>query len=161
MRNGRWGNESHVRLFQSNRRFIERRVHEHLEPVSDTGSLCASLEHSPYRDLAHHLDKMVRYARWAAEDMAVRHRRASFGDLTIRPLWRFFREYVVCSGWKDGRAGLLVAILSACSALLKYAHLQALEWQTAPQTAVVQHRLPVPHQALQTPREARLVSFES
>jgi len=54
---GRWGNEYHVRLFRSDRRFQERSVHETLEAVTDVGSLRAPIKHSPYRDFSHHLDE--------------------------------------------------------------------------------------------------------
>ncbi len=37
MRYAGWGNDWTVRLFRRNRRFIERRVHEGLEPVADVG----------------------------------------------------------------------------------------------------------------------------
>jgi glycosyltransferase involved in cell wall biosynthesis len=154
MRHGRWGNEYHVRLFRSNLRFQERSVHETLQTVADVGSLLASIEHSPYRDLGHHLEKMTRYARWGAEELALRGRRTSCAQLTFHPLWRFFREYIVYSGWRDGRAGLMLAALSACSALLKYAHLQELEWQTATVTAPVAQRLPLPHFLPEGPQEA-------
>jgi glycosyltransferase involved in cell wall biosynthesis len=100
---GRWGNEYHVRLFRSGRRFQERSVHENLEPVSNVGSLRASIQHNPYHGLSHHLEKMARYARWGAEDLALRGRRTSYADLTFRPVWRFIREYIVYSGWRDAR----------------------------------------------------------
>jgi glycosyltransferase involved in cell wall biosynthesis len=153
IRHGRWGNESHVRLFRSDRRFQERNVHETLEAVSDVGSLHAPLEHSPYRDLAHQIEKMARYARWGAEDLAFHGRGASASDLTVRPAWRFLREYIVCGGWKDGRAGLLLAALSACSALLKYAHLQTIDWQTEDSASPIQRPLPLPHGLTETPQE--------
>jgi glycosyltransferase involved in cell wall biosynthesis len=131
LRHGSWGRDWHVRLFSHERRFLERRVHESLEPIDDVGSLSMELEHRPYRDLTHHFEKMIRYARWGAEDLYARGRRPSAWDVTGVPAWRFFREYVIFSGWRDGRPGLVVAALSACSALLKYAYLFALEWQTA------------------------------
>lgn len=161
MRHGRWGNEWHARLFQSNRRFLERRVHEHLEPIADTGSLHACIEHRPYRDLPHHLEKLIRYARSAAEDASLCQRRATLGDLTFRPFWRFFREYVMYSGWRDGRAGLIVSAMSACSAFLKYAHLQALDWQTAPHPALMPKAVPLSREAADTPADATLASSQS
>jgi len=136
LRHGRWGHDWHVRLFQRERRFIEQRVHERLEPVSDVGSLRAPLEHTPYRDLAHHLEKIVRYAQWGAQDLYARGRRASAWDITARPVWRFVREFVIYSGWRDGRRGLLAAAVDACAPLLKYAHLFALEWRAAPPQAI-------------------------
>jgi glycosyltransferase involved in cell wall biosynthesis len=131
LRHGGWGRDWHVRLFSHDRRFVERRVHESLEPIDDVGSLSGHLEHRPYRDLTHHLEKMIRYARWGAEDLCARGRRAGAWDMIGVPAWRFFREYVIFSGWRDGRPGFVIAILSACAALLKYAYLFVLEWQTA------------------------------
>ncbi len=146
LRHGIWVNDWHVRLFSSERRFVTRRVHEGLEPVSDVGTLNAQLEHTSYRDLAHHVEKISRYARWGAQDLFDRGRRANFLDVTVVPLWRFFREYILYSGWRDGQQGLVLACLSACAALLKFVHLYALEWQaTSPQSIPAvqpQHSLP-------------------
>jgi len=146
LRHGIWVDDWHVRLFSRERRFVEQRVHEELEPVRDVGTLHAQLEHTSYRDLAHHLEKITRYAKWGAQDLYDRGRRASFLDVTVVPAWRFFREYVLHSGWRDGQRGLVLASLSACAALLKFAHLYALEWQaTRPQSIPMvqpQHSLP-------------------
>jgi len=161
MRHGRWGNEFHVRLFRSDRRFQERNVHETLETVADVGSLRASIEHRPYRDLAHHIEKMARYARWGAEDLALRGRHASGAQMTFNPAWRFFREYIVYSGWKDGRAGLLLAMLSASSALMKYAHLQEIEWQTATEPVPAEPAFLLPPYPAEAPQEAWPKSSDS
>jgi glycosyltransferase involved in cell wall biosynthesis len=131
LRHGRWGRDWHVRLFPRDRRFVERRVHENLESIDDVGSLRSQLEHRPYRDLTHHLEKMIRYARWSAEELHASGHRAGTWDMIVAPAWRFFREYVIFSGWRDGRPGFVLAKLSACSAILKYTYLFALEWQDA------------------------------
>ena len=79
----------------------------------------------------------------------------NFAQLTIHPIWRFFREYFIYSGWeRDGRAGLVVALLSASSAVMKYAHLQELEWQTAAQTAPTAEDLPLPFDPGEAPPES-------
>ncbi len=146
LRHGIWVDDWHVRLFSRERRFVERRVHEELEPVSDVGTLRAQLEHASYRDLAHLLEKITRYAKWGAQDLYDRGRRASFLDITVAPAWRFFREYILYSGWRDGQRGLVLASLSACAALLKFVHLYTLEWQaTRPESIPMvqpQHSLP-------------------
>lgn len=129
LRHGSWGRDWHVRLFTRNLRFVEKRVHEGLEPVADVGSLQSAILHTPYRDLTHHLQKMMQYARWGAEDLYERGRRANIFDITLVPAWRFLREYLLYSGWRDGSRGALAAMLDACAGLLKYAYLYALEWQ--------------------------------
>ncbi len=132
---GRWGRDWHVRLFRRNRRFSEDRVHEHLEAVPDVGALRAPLRHVPYRDLTHHLEKMIVYARWGAQELHARGRRASAWDLLGRPAWRFVRDYVLYGSWRDGRFGLLTSLLTACAGFLKYAYLWELERaEPAPRT---------------------------
>ena len=83
------------------------RVHEHLEPVKDVGELAAPIRHVPYRDLTHHLEKMLVYARWGAEELHARGRRAGAWDLLGRPAWRFVRDYFLYGSWRDGRYGLV------------------------------------------------------
>ena len=120
---GHWGNDWVVRLFPRERRYVEQRVHEALEPVADVGTLRGTLLHEPYRDLSHHLDKMIRYSAWGAQDLYERGRRATFWDLAGRPAWRFIRTWIFEGSILDGRLGIISAGLSACAAFFKYAHL--------------------------------------
>jgi glycosyltransferase involved in cell wall biosynthesis len=123
LRHGPWGRDWHVRLFTRERRYVCHRVHEHLEAIDDVGSLTGPIIHYPYRDLGHHVAKIVRYARWGADDLHARGRRAHVWQLAARPAWRFIRDYVVFSGWRDGSVGFVAAALSAFAAFLKYAFL--------------------------------------
>lgn len=123
LRYGPWGRDWHIRLFTSDRRYVCNRVHEHLEPIEDVGTLIGTVVHHPYRDLEHHVAKIVTYARWGAEDLHARGRTAGLWEMTARPAWRFVRDFVVYSGWRDGLAGFVAAALSAFAAFLKYAFL--------------------------------------
>ena len=123
LHHGPWGRDWHVRLFTSERRYVCHRVHEHLEPIEDVGTLTGPIIHYPYRDLAHHVSKIVKYARWGAEDLYSRGREARMRDLVGRPAWRFFRDYFVYSGWRDGSVGFVASALSSFASFLKYAFL--------------------------------------
>ena len=125
LRHGPWGRDWHVRLFTRDRRYVCHRVHEHLEPIDDVGTLDGAVMHYPYRDIAHHVGKIVKYARWGADDLYAQGRRAGMWQLTARPTWRFFRDYVAYSGWRDGTVGFIAAALGAFAAFLKYAFLFA------------------------------------
>ncbi|HTE45481.1 MAG TPA: glycosyltransferase family 2 protein [Gemmatimonadaceae bacterium] len=125
LRHGPWGRDWHVRLFTHERRYVCDRVHEHLEPIDDIGTLTGPIIHHPYRDLSHHVSKILTYARWGADDLYARGRRAGVWDMTARPAWRFVRDYVVFSGWRDGAVGFVASALSAFAAFLKYAFLFA------------------------------------
>ncbi len=120
---GQWAHDWHVRLFTRDLRFGTSRVHEGVVVAQSVGTLHGLIEHTPYRDLHHHVMKLVKYARWGADDLYARGRRASLWDLVTRPAWRFFREYVVYGGLLDGGVGFMVAALSATTAFLKYAYL--------------------------------------
>lgn len=123
MRHGGWGDDWVVRLFRRDRRYVNRRVHEHLERGSDVGRLRAALVHEPYRSLGHHLEKVMRYADWAAIDMAERGRHARVADLLLRPPAKFLRMYLLQLGLLDGWHGAVLAGLAAVSVFLKYARL--------------------------------------
>jgi glycosyltransferase involved in cell wall biosynthesis len=125
LRYGPWGRDWHIRLFTNERRYVCNRVHEHLEAIEDVGSLTGPVIHHPYRDLSHHVTKIVKYARWGADDLHARGRRAGPWEMTARPFWRFVRDYFVFSGWRDGAVGFIAAALSAFAAFLKYAILFA------------------------------------
>jgi glycosyltransferase involved in cell wall biosynthesis len=118
-----WGNDWVVRLFPRRRRFVERRVHGALEPVDDVGRLAAPLEHVPYRDLKHYLQKLDRSTAFAAEELAARGRRPRVTDLVIRPPARFARMYFLQLGILDGWHGVVLCGLAAVSVFLKYARL--------------------------------------
>lgn len=124
-----WGGNWAVRLFRRERRFVERRVHEGLEPVADVGRLTVPLDHTPYRDLAHHLRKVDLYARWGAEDLWDRGRRARFTDVLLRPPFTFVRSYLLQLGILEGWHGAVLSGLSAYNVFLKYARLWEIERQ--------------------------------
>lgn len=127
MRRGGWGDNWAVRFFRKDRRFVERRVHEGLESVADTGRLTEPLEHTPYRDLSHHLAKINTYATWAAQDLRDRGRRARLSDILVRPPFTFWRTYFLQLGLLEGWHGAVLCGLSAVSVFLKYTRLWELE----------------------------------
>lgn len=121
VRRAGWGADWVFRLFRRERRFVERRVHEALERVADAGRLTHPLSHHPYRDFAHHLRKVDRYARWAAADLADAGRPARVVDLLFRPPARFLRMYALQLGMLEGWRGALLCGVAAWGVFLKYA----------------------------------------
>ena len=123
LRRGHWGRDWVVRLFRRDRRFGGKTAHPGLQGVADVGALHEELDHSPYRDLRHHLEKLTAYSRMGAADLAARGRRARWSDLTLRPALRFLRDYVLHGSVLDGRLGAIHAGTSAAGVFLKYAFL--------------------------------------
>jgi len=127
MRHAGWGDAWAVRFFQRDRRFVEKRVHEGLESVRDVGRLVHPLAHTPYKDLSHHVRKLVQYAEWGAADLKDSGRRVHVADLVVRPGWQFFRTYILQLGLLEGWRGLVLCGLAGVSVFLKYARLWDLE----------------------------------
>lgn len=124
LRRGHWGRDWVVRLFRRGRRFGGKTAHPGLEiPASEQGDLTNELDHTPYTDLGHHLDKIVAYSRMSAADLATQGRRASFSDVALRPAFRFWRDYLLHGSFLDGRLGVIHAGMSAASVFFKYAFL--------------------------------------
>jgi glycosyltransferase involved in cell wall biosynthesis len=121
LRHGPWGRDWKVRVFSRERRYADKRVHEHLDALKEVGTLDGALLHHPYRDLSHQVLKIATYAQWGAQDLRARGRKARIWDLLTRPSWRFIRDYLLMSGWRDGAAGFVVSTVSAFSVFLKYA----------------------------------------
>jgi (heptosyl)LPS beta-1,4-glucosyltransferase len=123
LRHGPWGRDWKVRVFSNDQRYTADKVHERLQNLDNVEALDGDLLHYPYRDLPHHVMKVAKYSRWAADDLRARGRRTTPLDVLVRPFWRFVRDYVVFSGWRDGRAGFVVSVVSAFSVFCKYATL--------------------------------------
>lgn len=123
MRRGHWGRDWVVRLFRRGLRFGGSTAHPALEGVNAVGRLVHELDHTPYRDLAHHVQKMITYGQMGAADLVARGRRARWSDLVVRPVFRFWRDYLLQGAVLDGRLGVVYAGTSAMATFLKYAFL--------------------------------------
>lgn len=125
IRHGGWYPDRVVRLYPRERaQYGDERVHEKLRFAGlEERKISGDLLHYTYRDLHHYLVKSAGYARdWAMQ----RHGRGKQASL-LEGAWHgfgcFLRMYLLRAGFLDGRAGLLLALLSAHSTFVKYADL--------------------------------------
>lgn len=113
-----------IRLFhRGHARYPNRRVHADLIVDGSVGRLRHMLEHNYVRSLDHLAAKTVRYGVWGAAQLYRDGRRARMRDVTLRPLWRFFRDWILNLGILDGYRGLVVCTAHAYYTFLKYAKL--------------------------------------
>jgi glycosyltransferase involved in cell wall biosynthesis len=138
IRHSGWSTDKVVRLLQKGAaRYPNRRVHADLHLGNRVPALRHAIIHHTCRSLDQYLEKLHRYATWGAADAFRNGRRAGFVEVALRPLWRFFRMYVVQAGFLDGRHGLVLCGLQAWSVFLKWS--KVWEWQR-----FRQHGWPVP-----------------
>lgn len=122
-----WQRDDVLRLFRRDRsRYEDKHVHADIvsadgQPLR-VGRLRGRFLHYTFESFDQYLRKHGRYAAWAGEDRAKVTKRVTLFHLAGRPAWRFFRQYVMYGGWRDGIAGFIICWMAAHSVFLKYAH---------------------------------------
>ncbi len=119
-----WSTDKVIRLFRQARgRYPNRRVHADLDIEGPIPTLRHPLVHYTYRSFEQYFEKFLNYSEWGAAQGFREGRRAGVMEIGGRPLWRFFRTYVLQLGFLDGIHGLAVCGLQACGVFLKYMRL--------------------------------------
>jgi len=117
-----------VRLFhRGHARWGSEPVHEKVVSRSPVLKLSGDLLHDSAETLEKYLDKQNRYTSLQAEAMHAEGRRANTVQLTISPVLRFFKYYVLRLGFLDGVPGLVHITIGCMNSFNKYAKLKALE----------------------------------
>ncbi|MFH1860495.1 MAG: glycosyltransferase family 2 protein [bacterium] len=128
IRHSGWYPDYCLRLFHKGRGvFAEKQVHEYVELSGSIGQLDGAMLHYTDNNLNHYLSKLGRYTTLAADELGAKGKKASLGDLIIRPLFIFFKMYILKKGFLDGIHGFVLAVLSSFYVFVKYAKL----WEIA------------------------------
>jgi glycosyltransferase involved in cell wall biosynthesis len=124
IRHSGWSTDKVVRLFRRDKgRYPNRRVHADLEIEGPIPVLRHAFLHYTFRSFDQYFKKFLNYAEWGAAQAFRDGRQAGLVEVGLRPLWRFFRMYVVQAGFLDGMHGLVLCGLQAFGVFLKYARL--------------------------------------
>ncbi|HXV14727.1 MAG TPA: glycosyltransferase family 2 protein, partial [Candidatus Krumholzibacteria bacterium] len=117
-----WQRDKVLRLYDRRRgHYPDAWVHEEVVLEGEAGWLSGRLRHTPYRDVAHHLDKIDAYTTRGARQYVERGGRAALLNMLVHPPFRFLRMYALQWGVRDGHPGLVLCLLSSYSVFLKYA----------------------------------------
>jgi glycosyltransferase involved in cell wall biosynthesis len=119
-----WHKDYLVRLWRNGKgRYEDLEVHADVLVDGKVGTIHEHLIHHTYRTFAQYLEKFGRYTTWSANDLYKQGKKPSFRNLFFRPVWRFWRMYVLRRGFMDGKHGLILCTLAAFSVFMKYAKL--------------------------------------
>lgn len=117
-----------LRLFDRRQaRWSDDAVHEKVLHAASPGTLSGDLLHESAEDLGRYLEKQNRYSTLAAEELHRRGRRAGFAELTLSPLLRFLKFYLLRLGFLDGLPGLAHIAIGCMTSFTKYAKLIELQ----------------------------------
>lgn len=123
-----WYPDHNLRLYRkASGRFSEKKVHEAVVLEGDAGYLKNPLIHLTYTDIADYILRMQRYSTLSAEEMHKLGRGAGPVDLFLRPVFTFFKMFILKKGFLDGTEGAVLSGLYACYTFTKYAKLREMK----------------------------------
>jgi glycosyltransferase involved in cell wall biosynthesis len=119
-----WYPDNQLRLYDRRRAaWAGRYVHESVQVDGAVGTLHASLEHYPYRDVSHHLQTIDRYSTLAAQQLFEDGRRTGPLRIVLHADAAFLRNYLLRRGFRDGAPGLIVSLLNSYYVAAKFVKL--------------------------------------
>jgi glycosyltransferase involved in cell wall biosynthesis len=108
-----------LRLFRRDSGRWVGRVHEIVELRGTAGAVRNPLQHQTIPTMKVFLDKINDYTSLEAEGLAGSDRSYRGSDLALRPLWTFFKLYVLKQGFRDGAEGFMFCLLSGVSTAIR------------------------------------------
>lgn len=130
IRRGDWYPDVKLRLFRKDRgRCCGEEPHDRIVVEGRVKRLNSPLYHFTYTDVADQVGTINRFSTITAVGHHKRGRRFRYSDLWFRPVFRFFRGYILKRGFLDGIPGLVVAVTVAYGVFIKYAKLWEMELQ--------------------------------
>lgn len=98
-------------------------VHENAVVSLPKKRLDGVLEHYTYVSWEKYFVKFNQYTTLMADKMHEKGKRTNLLDLTIRPLFAFFRAYIILQGFRDGFLGFVMSVVHAQYTFIKYVKL--------------------------------------
>jgi hypothetical protein len=127
IRHGAWYPNRQLRLFDRRRgRWGGINPHDRVVLDGQAGKLRSDLLHIPYRTMREQLETIDEYTSIAARELLKRGCPFAGPRLILNPPFRVIRSLFLKLGFLDGRRGLLLALMEARYAYLKYRKLHAL-----------------------------------
>ena len=109
-----------LRLFRrSSGRWVGT-VHETVDLKGSVGFLSNALQHRTISDMQTFLRKINEYTTLEAITCEREGRRYRATDLTVRPVWTFFKLYLGKQGFRDGLEGFVFCALSGLSVAVRH-----------------------------------------
>lgn len=120
---GSWKSDRELRLYHKNHGDWTPGLHSCLEVNGETETLDGFIHHFPYADISAQLATIDKYSSISAQDMLETGKKVSFTKLFFNPPFRFFRDYILKKGFRDGFAGFVIAGCTAFYVFIKQAKL--------------------------------------
>lgn len=118
---GDWYPDTKLRLFRREKaRWGGSPEHDYIELEGRSLWLKGDLHHYSFPSINRYIEKINGFADVFLQRQIDAGKSWSLATNVFRPLWRFFRAYVIRRGFLDGFPGLWIAVATAFSAFIRY-----------------------------------------
>lgn len=118
---GDWYPDRKLRLVRRERaRMSGNDAHDAVEVSGSTTVLNGDLHHYSFPSMNRYVEKINVFADLFLEQQKAKGKKWSMFANVTRPLWRFFRAYVLRLGFLDGFPGLWIAVSTAYFTFVRY-----------------------------------------
>ncbi len=125
---GDWYPDIKLRLFRKSKGgTVGTEPHDQVVVKGPIKTLHNPIYHYTYEDISHQLNTLNRFSTITAREKWKRGARFTWFDMLFRSIWRFFRGYLLKTGFLDGKRGLIIALINAFGVAMKYAKLWEIE----------------------------------
>lgn len=118
LRFGEVGNIRLVRLARRDKGEWVGKVHEVWQVTGPLSGLKHSLQHYPHRTVAEFLSEVNTYSTLRSQELFAQKRKTNFVEIVAYPKAKFFLNYIVKQGFRDGIPGLIVALMMSFHSFL-------------------------------------------
>ncbi|MDR2407088.1 MAG: glycosyltransferase family 2 protein [Bacteroidales bacterium] len=126
-----WYPDKKIRLFNRNHAKWEGLIHETLSYPKETSviALKGNLFHYSYYTVEDHIKQINIFTTFTATQAFEKRERYLLFFVMIISCWKFLRDYIFKSGFRDGYYGYIICRISAFGVFLKYVKLKQLRKQ--------------------------------
>jgi glycosyltransferase involved in cell wall biosynthesis len=123
IRYGGWHPDGEIRLYRRDKGSWEGGLHAKIAVDGKVHVLKNKYLHYNYRDISDQIQTIDKYSRIAAQDMVESGEKFSLFRMLFHPPFRFIKEYLLKSGFRDGLPGLVIIVSTMYYVFIKYAKL--------------------------------------
>jgi glycosyltransferase involved in cell wall biosynthesis len=120
IRHGNWYPDRKIRLWRKSAGQWRGNPHEKLVLEGAVTKLRGDLFHYSNENIDQFLGKLSVVSTLFVHQCQARQRNAGWLDLVFRPVWKFFRSYILRLGFLDGWPGYFIAWMDAFSTVARY-----------------------------------------
>jgi len=129
IKHGGWYPDRKIRLFEKGKGIWGgQNPHDKFLPEdpADTGFLEGDLLHYSYYTIEGHIAQVNKFTDIGAKSAFESGKKASVFKILYKPVFKFFRDYILLLGFLDGYYGFIISRISAHATFLKYVKLREL-----------------------------------